>query len=50
MYGSDQAASIEPVGVARLMSYMKALDVGLGDGDWTVFDSEEKVKEKLRKK
>ncbi len=48
MYGSDQAASIEPSGVVRIVRNIKAVQQGMGTGDWSVFDSEEKIKQKLR--
>lgn len=50
MYGSDQAASIEPEGVRKICKYIHNLEVALGTGDWTVFPSEEPIKKKLRKK
>lgn len=49
MYGSDQAASIEPQGVLALMKHLKAIEVGMGSGEWTVFESEEQIKRKLRR-
>lgn len=50
MYGSDQAASIEPAGVTKLSKYVRALEVAMGTGEWIVYESEELIKEKLRKK
>lgn len=49
MYGSDQAASIEPAGVMRLVKYVRALEKAMGTGEWTVFDSEVCIKDKLRR-
>ena len=49
MYGSDQAASIEPNGVMSLCKYIRNIEKGMGTGDWTVFDSEENVKKSLRR-
>jgi N-acetylneuraminate synthase len=49
MYGSDQAASIETGGVMQLGKYVRNLEVAMGTGDWTVFESEEKVKKSLRR-
>ncbi len=49
IYGSDQAASIEIPGAFKLVKYMRDLEKALGTGSWTVFDSEEKIKKKLRK-
>jgi N-acetylneuraminate synthase len=49
MYGSDQAASIEPEGVLKIAKHVKNLEKAMGTGEWTVFDSEEAIKQKLRK-
>lgn len=49
MYGSDQAASIEPPGVFNLVKNCRNMQKALGDGEWHVFPGEEKVKTKLRK-
>ena len=49
MYGSDQASSIEPFGILRLVRNIKAIQQGMGSGEWTVFPSEELIKQKLRK-
>jgi N-acetylneuraminate synthase len=49
MYGSDQAASIETGGVIQLSKYIRNLEVAMGTGEWTVFESEEKVKKSLRR-
>ena len=48
MYGSDQASSIEPFGVLRVVRNIKAIQQGIGDGRWTVFPSEEIIRQKLR--
>ncbi|MHA1592732.1 MAG: N-acetylneuraminate synthase family protein [Candidatus Heimdallarchaeaceae archaeon] len=48
MYGSDQAASIEIPGVFKIVKYIKGLEKAKGDGKWVVYESEEKIKEKLR--
>lgn len=50
MYGSDQSASIEPPGIAKISSYKQFLDVAMGDGVIGLQPSEVKIKEKLRKK
>jgi N-acetylneuraminate synthase len=50
MYGSDQAASIETGGMKRVVAYVRGIQRVLGTGEWTVFPSEEKIKQKLRKK
>jgi len=49
MYGSDQAASIETGGVMSLCKHIRNIEKGMGTGDWTVFESEEKVKKSLRR-
>lgn len=49
MWGSDQAASVEPSGFARLVKDVRAVESALGDGIKTVYDSELPVKEKLRR-
>jgi len=49
MYGSDQAASIEPSGLMKLSKYVKDFCIARGDGLWTVFPNEQKIKDKLRK-
>ena len=49
MYGSDQAASIEPIGVLKLGKFARNIRKGLGDGGWRVFESEETIKRKLRR-
>jgi N-acetylneuraminate synthase len=48
MYGSDQAASIEPTGARRLVRDIRAIESGLGDGKAKVWPSEESIKRKLR--
>jgi N-acetylneuraminate synthase len=50
MWGSDQAASIEPQGFKRLLRDIRELDVTLGDGVKKVYDSERPIIEKLRRK
>ena len=49
MWGSDQAASLEPQGINRLVSSIRAVPVWLGDGKKRVFESELPIMEKLRK-
>jgi len=48
MFGSDQAASLEPTGFRRLVKDVRAIELALGDGIKKVYPSEEKIKEKLR--
>ena len=48
MYGSDQAASLEPPGLKRMIKDVRSVDSVLGDGEKRVWDSEIPVKKKLR--
>lgn len=48
MYGSDQAASLEPIGLQRLVSDIRGIDIILGDGIKRVWPSEIPVMKKLR--
>lgn len=48
MYGSDQAASLEPVGLMRLVRDIRTIDKILGDGVKKVWPSEVPVMKKLR--
>ncbi len=48
MYGSDQAASLEPSGLHRLVRDIRSVDVILGDGIKKVWPSEIPVMKKLR--
>ncbi len=49
MWGSDQAASLEPVGLDRLVRDIRVIEVAMGDGVKRVYDSEIPVREKLRR-
>jgi N-acetylneuraminate synthase len=49
MWGSDQAASVEPQGVSRLVRDIRELDDAMGDGVIRVYESEEPIIEKLRR-
>lgn len=48
MYGSDQAASLEPSGLVRLVRDIRMIDKILGDGVKKVWPSEVPVMKKLR--
>jgi len=50
MWGSDQAASVEPWGLMRLVRDIRVIEKALGDGQKHVYASEMKVKQKLRRK
>lgn len=49
MWGSDQAASVEPGGFSRLVKYIRVTEEGLGDGVKRVYDSEQGALAKLRR-
>ncbi|HYB94432.1 MAG TPA: N-acetylneuraminate synthase family protein [Vicinamibacterales bacterium] len=49
MWGSDQAASVEPDGFAKLVKYVNAVERALGDGVKRVYDSEVAAMQKLRR-
>ena len=49
MWGSDQAASVEPQGFARLVKAIRAVETALGDGVKKVYPSEIRIMQKLRR-
>jgi N-acetylneuraminate synthase len=49
MWGSDQAASVEPHGMARLVRDIRTVEMALGDGKKRVYDSEIPIQKKLRR-
>ena len=49
-YGHDQAASLEPVGIRRLVRDVRGIEKILGDGKKRVWDSELIAQKKLRQK
>lgn len=49
MWGSDQAASVEPGGMARLVKDIRDIESAMGDGIKRVYDSELGPKAKLRR-
>jgi len=49
LYGSDQVASLEPLGWMRLVRDIRSIKQVLGDGKKRIWDSELPAKEKLRK-
>jgi N-acetylneuraminate synthase len=49
MWGSDQAASVEPGGFERLVKYIRVTEQALGDGVKKVYDSEMGSLKKLRR-
>jgi N-acetylneuraminate synthase len=49
MWGSDQAASVELPGLARLVSNIRDIEKSLGDGVKRVYDGEAAARKKLRR-
>jgi N-acetylneuraminate synthase len=49
MWGSDQAASLEPNGITRLVRDIRLVEKSLGDGVKRLAESEVPVMEKLRR-
>lgn len=49
MWGSDQAASIEPHGVRTLVKYIRVTEKSMGDGEKQVYESEQSSLKKLRR-
>ncbi|MGE3799419.1 MAG: N-acetylneuraminate synthase family protein [Candidatus Kapaibacterium sp.] len=49
MWGSDQAASIEPGGLIRLVANIRDIELALGDGIKRVYESEQGPRKKLRR-
>jgi len=50
MYGSDQAASLEPEGLFRLVKNIRSLQYIMGDGKKKITDSEKPAMKKLRER
>jgi N-acetylneuraminate synthase len=49
MWGSDQAASVEPGGFERLVKYIRTTEASLGDGVKKVYESERISMRRLRR-
>ena len=49
MWGSDQAASLEPQGIERLVRDIQRVPIWLGDGKKKVYESELPILQKLRR-
>lgn len=49
MWGSDQAASVEPHGFERMIKYIRAVEAALGDGEKRIWPSEVLIMQKLRR-
>ena len=48
MYGSDQAASVEPAGLRQLLGAVRKIEKAMGDGQKKILDSEVPIAIKLR--
>jgi N-acetylneuraminate synthase len=48
MYGSDQSASLEPIGLIRMVRDVRRVESIMGDGVKRIWDSEVPVRKKLR--
>jgi len=49
MWGSDQAASVEPQGFKRLVRDIREMEIAMGDGQIKIYDSERPIIDKLRR-
>jgi len=50
MWGSDQAASVEPQGMRILVQNIREIEKAIGDGKIKIYDSEIPIMKKLRRK
>lgn len=48
MYGSDQAASVEPNGLRQLVGAVRKIESAMGDGEKRIIDAELSIAKKLR--
>jgi len=48
MYGSDQAASVEPIGLYKLVQYIRTIEQAMGDGVKDIIEAEFLIRNKLR--
>ena len=48
MYGSDQAASLEPAGLKQLVGGVRKIERALGDGKKSIIEAEKPIAKKLR--
>ena len=49
MWGSDQAASLEPNGITRLVRDIRLVETAIGDGQKRLLDTEVPIMQKLRR-
>ena len=48
MYGSDQAASVEPNGLRQLVGGVRKIEKAMGNGEKKIIEAEKIIAEKLR--
>ena len=48
LWGTDQMVSVEPQGMMKLISQIRASEIAIGDGKKKVYDSELPIRKKLR--
>ncbi len=48
MYGSDQAASLQPDGFRQMVNQLRKIPKMMGDGEKRITDGEQSVAKKLR--
>ena len=48
MYGSDQAASIEPAGLKHLVGAVRKIEQAMGDGEKRILNAELPIAKNLR--
>ncbi len=48
MYGSDQAASVEPAGLRQLVGAVRKIELAMGDGKKRTLEAEQDIAKKLR--
>ena len=49
MWGTDQAASIEPEGTFKIVKYINSTEKAMGNGEKVIFDREVPIMQKLRR-
>ena len=49
MWGSDQSASLEPLGLFKLVRDIRTLESSMGEGKKKIYDSERQIIKKLRR-
>jgi N-acetylneuraminate synthase len=49
MWGTDQAASVEPHGFKRMVRDLRVIEAAMGDGTKRVYESEMPILQKLRR-